>query len=136
MNLTTETAALEAAAVWCGLLLLLLVALSFQVVLARRAHKVGVGDGGVEPLGLRARAFGNAAEYAGPMMAALILLALVDFTPWLIHGLGAAFLLGRLLHAWGISQSSGVTVGRAAGISLTWIAYLVAAVALLFCAVT
>ena len=61
----------RAAALWVGLLLILLVVLSGLVVRQRRRHKVMIGDGGVPELVQASRAFGNAVEYATPGMAAL-----------------------------------------------------------------
>lgn len=136
MDLSAADAALHAAAFWSGLLLLLLVALSVPVALSRRRNKIGVGDGGLESLNLRARAFGNASEYAPAMVGALILLALIGYEAWVVHALGATFLVGRVLHAWGISRSSGASFGRVAGMALTWTAYVVAAGALIVCALT
>ena len=134
MDLNADNSALHAAALWSGLLLLLLMVLSLRVMVTRRTKRIGVGDGGLEALTLQNRAFGNAAEYAPAMIGALILLALVGYTPLLVHGLGAAFLFGRIFHAWGISRSRGTSFGRVAGMTLTWTPYLVASVALIACA--
>ncbi len=136
MDLNADNSALHAAALWSGLILLLLVALSVPVALSRRRNKIGVGDGGLESLNLRARAFGNASEYAPAIIGALILLALVGYEAWVLHALGATFLVGRVLHAWGISRSSGASLGRVVGMALTWTAYVVAAGALIVCALT
>jgi len=43
--------------------------------------------------------------------------------------------LGRVLHAVALSNSGGASLARAIGIVLTWIAYVFAAVALLFNAI-
>ena len=53
----------EAAALWSGLLLLLLVVLSMRVALTRRSRRVSLGDGGDPDLALKSRVFGNAAEW-------------------------------------------------------------------------
>jgi uncharacterized membrane protein YecN with MAPEG domain len=39
------------------------------------------------------------------LLVLLLLLELGGSRPWLLHGLGAAILLGRVLHAAGISRS-------------------------------
>ncbi len=46
----------------------------------------------------------------------------------LVHGLGIALTLGRLLHVWGMTRSPDLTFGRVAGMSLTWLALLVGSV--------
>lgn len=65
--------------------------------------------------------FGNAIEYVPAGMAGLTLLALVGAVPSMIHATGGALLLGRLLHAFGLSRSAGVSPGRFAGTFLTWL---------------
>jgi uncharacterized membrane protein YecN with MAPEG domain len=49
----------------------------------------------------------------------------------LIHALGAALLLGRALHAYGVSQSKEKLIFRQAGMVSTFTVMLVAAVRLL-----
>ena len=75
----------QAAALWTALTLLVLLVLSLQVVRQRTKHKVLIGDDGVPELVRAVRAFGNATEYAGPGMAALIMLAVVGASPLAIH---------------------------------------------------
>ncbi|UQV17762.1 MAPEG family protein [Brevundimonas albigilva] len=67
--------ALQAAALWSGLLILMLLVLSGMVVSGRRRHMVSFGDGGHSDLLAASRAFGNCVEYATPGMAAMALLA-------------------------------------------------------------
>ena len=43
-----EMTALQAAGLWSGLLILLMVGLAFRVVANRRRHRVLFGDGGVQ----------------------------------------------------------------------------------------
>jgi hypothetical protein len=116
--------ALEAAAIWSGLLILLLIALAFLVVRQRGKHKVLLGHGDVPSLEQASRVFGNAIEYVPAGIAGLTLLALVGAVPSAIHVTGGALLLGRLLHAFGLSRSSGVTPGRFLGTLLTWVSLL------------
>ena len=129
------TPAAHAAALWTGLHLLLLLVLSAQVVRRRRRHRVALGDGGVPELTQAIRAFGNASEYVPAGLAALAVLALAGAAPLVVHAVGAVLLAGRLAHAVGLWRSGGATMPRAMGVTLTWLAYLVVAVALLFYAV-
>lgn len=121
-----------AAALWAGLNLLLFLVLSVQVTRQRRAHKVAVGDAGVEPVLRASRAFGNAAEYIPAGLAVLGLLVLVDSPPLSVHLAGASLFLGRALHAFGMSRSTGVSLPRALGMVFTWLFLIGAAVTLLF----
>ncbi len=99
---------------------LLLLSLSVPVVLHRNRHKVGLGDGGDASLARKIRVQANFVEYV-PM--ALLLLALLELSgaaaSWL-WGFGAVLLLGRVLHALGLSGSAGYSFGRFFGTALTW----------------
>jgi uncharacterized membrane protein YecN with MAPEG domain len=122
----------HAAALWSGLLLILMVVLSARVSAQRRKHRIAVGDAGHPELLQAVRAFGNAAEYVPAGIAALAVLALAEAPAFVIHLAGLTLFAGRLAHAAAISRSTGASLGRAAGMIATWIAYLFAAVALLF----
>jgi uncharacterized protein len=122
----------NAACLWVGLHLFLLLALSALVVRQRRKHRVALGDEGIPELVRAVRAFGNATEYVPAGLIALATLALVAAAPALIHITGLVLLAGRILHAVDLSRSGGATFVRSLGVSLTWVAYVFAGVALLF----
>ena len=125
----------HAAALWVGLHLILLLVLSLLVVRQRQRHKVALGDGGVPELAQAIRAFGNATEYVPAAMGGIAVLALVEAPPLAIHLIGFFLFAGRLLHGFGLSRSGGTSFARAIGITLTWLAYVFASVALLFYAI-
>jgi uncharacterized membrane protein YecN with MAPEG domain len=129
---TLVTPASHAAALWSGLLLLLLLVLSVLVVRQRQRHRVMIGDGGVEDVLRATRAFGNAAEYIPAGIAALAVLALTGGGPIVIHLVGLLLFLGRIVHAFGLSRTAGLSLGRSAGMVLTWLAFLIAGALLLF----
>lgn len=113
---------------YAGLCTLLVIFLAVRVVKWRREHKIGLGHGANLELQQRVRAHANAVEN---MPLALILLASLELTgvsPYMIHALGATFLLSRLMHAWGISHSSGRSTGRFWGMLLTWVPMIIMAV--------
>ncbi|HWE45532.1 MAG TPA: MAPEG family protein [Caulobacteraceae bacterium] len=126
--------AAQAAALWTGLNLLLMLVLSTLVVRQRRRHRVVIGDDGVPELLRAQRAFGNATEYIPAGIAALAVIALAGAPAWVVHALGLTLFLGRVSHALGLSLSAGVSVGRSIGMVLTWVAWLAAAVVLIFLA--
>jgi len=132
---TLTNPAAHAAALWAGLNLLLLLVLSLLVVRQRRKHKVTYEHGDVDELKQAQRAFGNAIEYVPAVLAGLAVLATVGASAALVHVLGGGLFFARVIHAVGLSRSTGVTTGRLVGTGLTWIVYLVAATALLFYAV-
>ena len=129
------SASAHAAALWVGLHLILLLVLSVLVVRQRRTHGVVFGDADVPALALAVRAFGNATEYVPAGLIAIVTLAVVGAPPLIVHIAGLALLLGRIAYAVGLSRSGGVSIGRTVGVTLTWLAYIVAAVALVFYAI-
>jgi uncharacterized membrane protein YecN with MAPEG domain len=129
------TTSANAAALWAGLHLVLLLVLSVLVTRQRRKHHVEIGDGGVPALQQAIRAFGNATEYVPAALAGLALLALVGAPPLLIHPIGLILFAGRVLHAFGLSRSTGTSLARVAGVLATWISMIALAAALIFYAI-
>ena len=127
-----ELTSAHAAALWSGLLIILLLVLSVMVVRQRRKHRIAVGDGGAPELLQAIRAFGNATEYIPVGVGALAVLAVVGASPLAVHLTGVMLFAGRLIHAVGLSRTTGTSLGRTIGMSLTWLAYVFAAVALIF----
>jgi uncharacterized membrane protein YecN with MAPEG domain len=125
----------HAAALWAGLHLILLLVLSVRVVRQRRLHNVAFGDGDVPSLTQAIRAFGNATEYVPAGLIGLAVLALAGAPPMVVHAIGVMLLAGRIAHAVALSRSGEATLPRSVGIVLTWLAWLAAAVALLFYAI-
>lgn len=120
---TTGMSPIQTAAFWSGLLVLLLVILSVRVVLARRRHRVVLGDGGVPQVNLACRVFGNAAEYIPVGIAALAVLAMLGLPSLAIHVIGGGLFGGRLAHAFGLNDRR-PTAGRLLGMVLTYLALL------------
>lgn len=90
---------------YAALFALLYVFLSVRVVYLRRKHKVSLGTGEVTPLERAIRVHSNCLEYG---VVALFLMAMAEWLSALpgiaLHGFGCALLLGRLIHAYGVSQ--------------------------------
>jgi len=112
---------------------LIMLVLSILVVRARVVTQTEIGDGGKPAMAGPLRAHANNAEYVP--MALLLMWALV--TPlgasiWLIHGIGAPLTIGRLLHAVGLTNSTGTSTLRFLGMIFTWIAFIVGIVGLLW----
>jgi len=113
---------------YAGLLALILLLLSISVVRLRRRHQVGIGTGGVPELARAVRAHANFCEYVPLALVVLFGLALAGAAPiWALHALGGGLVLGRALHAVGLSRSEGASAARIWGTLLTWIVLLVSA---------
>ena len=117
-------------------LALLFVVLSFRTIASRRAARVEIGDGDDRELLRRIRVHANFAEYV-PLALILIALAELAKVPApVLHTCGAALLLGRLGHAYALSQSPHILWMRVAGMMGTITAIIVLSVACLFQAVS
>ncbi|MBD8526582.1 MAPEG family protein [Pseudomarimonas arenosa] len=99
-------------ALYIALGALLLLGLTFRVIAARRASKIGLGDGGDKRLLGAMRVHGNAVETLPIQLLLLVMLEWSGVAPIWIHLLGTAVLLSRGLHAWGLSRHPGVSFGR------------------------
>ena len=125
----------HAAALWVGLHLILLLVLSVLVVRQRRSHGVPLGDNDIPELTQAVRAFGNATEYVPAGLIAIAVLAMTNAAPLVIHAVGLTLFVGRAAHALGLSRTGGASLPRAAGVLVTWLAYIIAGVALIFYAI-
>jgi uncharacterized membrane protein YecN with MAPEG domain len=112
---------------------LILLALGILVTRARVVTKTDIGDGGKPEMAAPLRAHGNNSEWT-PLGLLLMwaLAALPTGSIWLIHGVGVPLTLGRLLHGIGMSGSTGPGPLRFVGMILTWIAYIVGIVGVLW----
>jgi len=114
---------------FASLHVLLMLVLLARISRHRHGQRIGLGDGGDAVLNRKIRVHGNFIEHA-PI--ALLLLGLLELcgmpAAWLLT-FGSALLLGRLMHAIGLSGSGGYSIGRFWGTALTWLALLAMAVA-------
>lgn len=119
---------------YAGILTLIFVFLSFRVIRGRYAARAALGDGGDRRLLRHQRAHANFAEYV-PL--ALILMALIELQSgpgWVLHAMGMALLVGRPVHAYGVSQEPETLRFRQIGMVLTFTALTVGAAANLWLA--
>jgi uncharacterized protein len=102
--------------------------LSFRVIRLRQTARVAIGDGGDKALRRAIRVHGNFAEYV-PLALILIFAAesLGMSAVW-IHGLCIALLIGRLLHAYGVSQVKEPLLFRQLALSINGLVMIIASV--------
>ena len=110
---------------------LLTIVHALRVILLRRKHKVGIGNGGVPELERMIRVFGNHAEFVPIGLILLIALEFVQAPVWYCHAVGLTLLLGRVLHAMGLSRTAGASAGRAGGTLLTLVSLLLSSVGII-----
>lgn len=105
--------------IYAGLLALWFVVLSIKVIGFRRTGP-SLGDGG-DPVMLRViRGQANFAEYVPLALVLLGFLELSHFSAYVLHGLGAALLVARLMHGYALSFTQKSVIGRAGGTLLTF----------------
>lgn len=107
--------------IYAGILALMLVMLGLYVSWTRNRTKIDLGDNNNMTMLQAIRVHGNFTEYV-PL--ALIVIAVAEGagnSKWIIHLLGGALVVARLLQAWGLHQSPGLTFGRGAGTGLTYL---------------
>jgi uncharacterized membrane protein YecN with MAPEG domain len=115
-----STVPLAATPLWAALLALLYLVLAAQVIRARYRTRTALGTGNDPGLERAIRAHANFAEYVPLTLILLTLAELQGAAPWLLHLLGAMLLIGRAVHAYGISQTEEVLIRRSAGVALTF----------------
>lgn len=107
---------------YTGLLGLLLIVLSVNVVMARRRYRVRLGTGTDEGMQQAVRVQGNFSEYV-PLAAVLLIVCevLAGLPTAAVHVAGIVLVTSRVLHAWGLARSPGTTIGRFYGTAGTWL---------------
>lgn len=104
---------------YAALLAFVFLALSARVIRLRRAARVAIGAAGDKALERAMRVHANFAEYAPLALVLLLLLELRGAWPALVHLLAAALVVGRALHAYGVSQDVEDFRFRVAGMMMT-----------------
>lgn len=110
---------------------LLILALAMRVMWLRNVRGVGLGSGGDAGLARAIRAHANAVEYLPVALLMLVVLAIEQTRPGVLHLLGITLIVARVLHAIGLSGYAGRSFGRVVGIGLTMLAMVAMAVLLI-----
>ena len=113
---------------YASLLGILYIGLTINIIRLRRKFQVGIGDGDNRVLAKAIRVHGNFAEYT-PI--ALILLASYELnggSVMMLHALGATLVVGRVLHAIGLTKTIGISIQRQVGMLSTFLVIVVLAI--------
>jgi len=121
---------------YSGLLGLVFLALSIQVIKVRREHVISLGDGNIDALQKATRAHANFTEYTPICLILLLIAEMTSQADVFLHVCGIILVYGRIAHAYGLVTKSGASWGRISGtlgtftvlIALSlWNLYIVAA---------
>lgn len=105
--------------------------LSFHVIRHRVTNRVAIGDSGDEKLFRKIRMHANFTEYTpiAIFLLALCEVHLVSFS--ILVSVGSLLVIGRYLHAYGISNLKTPNAFRISGMMATFFSIIVASIALL-----
>lgn len=117
---------------YAGLLVLWFLALSFQVIRCRRGGRISLGDGGDAKLIRVIRGHANFAEYVPVAILLMAILEISRFSIYVLHALGLALLIARLLHGYALSFTVHFKFGRLWGTALTFAVLVIEAVLCLY----
>lgn len=121
--------------IYAAVLAILFVILSIQTIRARRKFQIALGDAGNAQM---LRAIGVHANFAEYTPLAILLLFFVEgrgATPFLVHALCLLLLLGRISHAYGVSQVKENFKFRVSGMVMTFAVILSTSAYLLFASI-
>ncbi|MFP4518781.1 MAG: MAPEG family protein [Oceanicaulis sp.] len=114
---------ITAAALYIGLNLIILLVAGINVSRYRRASGTSLGEGEGK-LQQACRAFGNSAEWLPGALLGLAVAAHLGAPALAIHVLGIMLTLGRIVFIFGLMANRGPSIGRIAGMVLTYLVYL------------
>jgi uncharacterized protein len=121
--------------IYAALLAIMFVVLSIQTIRQRRQLKINLGDAGNKDMQRAMRVHANFAEYVPLSLLMIYLVELSGVYVWFVHVLCMGLLIGRLSHAYGVSQQRENFTFRVTGMSLTFAVLSTCAVHLLWVAV-
>jgi len=116
---------------YAALFAIFFVALSVRTVRLRRSLRIAIGDSGNERMLRAMRVHANFAEYVPLSLLLIFLVEAQGASSLLVHGLCFCLLVGRLSHAFGVSQTRENYKYRVAGMTLTFVTLGTAAAYLL-----
>ena len=123
-------------ALTAGVLIIAQMALLLTVIGTRRRVRQSLGEAGDPALTRAVRRHGNFAENAAIFVVSLALLEMLGAPRLYVVPAAALFVIGRVLHAIGLSQTNTVNLWRVAGVFTTVLAGLLVGVRLIMLGVT
>jgi uncharacterized protein len=120
--------------IYAAIFALLFVYLSIRIILKRNSLKISLGDAGNKDMQRAIRVHANFAEYVPLCLLLIYLVEQSGVYAWFLHALCSGLLVGRLSHAYGVSQQHENFVFRITGITLTFIVLFACAAHLLWVA--
>lgn len=117
---------------YAALLGLLFFYLSVRTIGLRRRLRIGIGSNENGEMLRAIRVHSNFSEYVPITLILIFFVEAKGGHPLLIHALGVLLLVGRAVHAYGVSQMNEKFVFRVSGMMMTFGSLLISAFVLLF----
>ena len=117
--------------IYAAILGFVFVAISVRTILVRRKLQVAIGDGDQPLLARATRVHANFAEYVPLSLILIYFLETYSVSKLWIHLLCITLVIGRVTHAFGISQAKENYRYRVTGMALTFTAILSASLGLI-----
>jgi uncharacterized membrane protein YecN with MAPEG domain len=121
--------------IYAALFAIFFIVLSIRTIRQRRSLKIGLGDAGNKDMQRAMRVHANFAEYVPLSLLMIYLVEQSGVYAWFVHALCSGLLVGRLSHAYGVSQVRENFKFRVTGMSLTFATLVASSAHLLWVAV-
>ncbi|BDU39820.1 MAPEG family protein [Vibrio nigripulchritudo] len=118
--------------IYLSILTFVYITLSARTITARKQTKIAVGAGESKKLLRASRAHANFAEYVPLTIILLFAIEYLDGNGYFLHIAGALLVLGRVVHAYGISQLKEQLNFRVFGMLCTFICMALSSCYLLY----
>lgn len=106
--------------IYAAVLSLLFVFLSIRTIRLRRSLKIGIGHANNEKMLRAMRVHSNFSEYVPLSLLLLLFLETQHAHHVILHGLCSLLVVGRFLHAYGVSQEKEKFAFRISGMAMTF----------------
>jgi len=100
---------------YAGILTVMLLLLTINIIRLRFQYRVGLGDGGEPALIKAIRMHGNFIEYIPFALMLMVIAELTHGATWWLHAAGMCLVFGRVSHAIGLTKTSGTSIYRQVG---------------------
>jgi uncharacterized protein len=130
-NVSSNPQLLTIVPVYAAIFGLMLVYLSFRVIKQRRSVMVSLGDGDDPTLRKAIAVHSNFSQYVPLALLLITFVELGHASAYIVHALCASLLIGRIAHAYGLSQANQIMKLRRLGMALTFTVIVIAALYLL-----
>jgi uncharacterized protein len=117
---------------YASILTLLFFYLSIRTIGLRRKLQIGIGANDNQEMLRAMRVHSNFAEYTPLSLFLIYLVEIEGDAPLFVHALGICLMLGRSVHAYGVSQINEKYVFRVSGMAMTFTTLLTASAFLMY----